>query len=150
MFQFRIFERNLLQYCFTVRMITIKKYNRKYISWKEIILQQWSNNIKNIFKNISSDYFWEVKVCIFKYVLVAIDNRTNAEFSTHLCKRLFLGDISILGCFLATRLSLILLTKADRPEGPLFLLEKEDKRGKEISNWQTHHVIILFILRRQF
>ena len=48
------------------------------------------------------------------------------SFATHLCERLFLGDVSILGRFIAARLSLVLLAEADRPEGPLFLLENEE------------------------
>jgi len=47
------------------------------------------------------------------------------SFATHLCEWLFLGDVSILGRFIAARLSLVLLAEADRPEGPLFLLENE-------------------------
>lgn len=50
------------------------------------------------------------------------------SLATHLCERLFLGDVSILGRFVAIRLSLVLLAEADRPEGPLFLLENEEIR----------------------
>jgi len=52
-----------------------------------------------------------------------------SDLSTHLGEWLFLGDVSILGCFLAARLSLVLLAEADRPEGPLFLLEA-NKRAR--------------------
>ena len=56
--------------------------------------------------------------------------------ATHLCEWLFLGDVSILGRFIAARLSLVFLAEADRPEGPLFLLENE-KRPSD-SDRQTH------------
>jgi len=49
-------------------------------------------------------------------------------YATHLCEWLFLGDVSILGRFVAARFSLVLLAEADRPEGPLFLLENEETR----------------------
>lgn len=58
------------------------------------------------------------------------------SFSTHLCERLFLGDVSILGRFVAARLSLVLLAEADRSEGPLFLLENEETPPD--NDQQTH------------
>lgn len=49
------------------------------------------------------------------------DEPAKVKCCTHLRERFLLGDVSILGRFLAGRLALILLAEADRPEGPLFL-----------------------------
>lgn len=51
----------------------------------------------------------------------SVQRSDKVRFFTHLCKRLLLGDVSILGRFFTGRLVLVLLAEADRPEGPLFL-----------------------------
>lgn len=63
-------------------------------------------------------------MCFFISPSIGQHNYMNAlSLCTHLCERLLLGDVSVLGRFLATRLGLVLLAEADRSEGPLFLLE---------------------------
>jgi hypothetical protein len=65
----------------------------------------------------------EISKSSFSQLQATTRDLVTSDLSTHLGEWLFLGDVSILGCFLAARLSLVLLAEADRPEGPLFLLE---------------------------
>lgn len=84
--------------------------------------------LKNaVFSSVISSAASSFGVTMYSYV---------CSFATHLCEWLFLGDVSILGRFVAARLSLVLLAEADRPEGPLFLLE--NKETPSDSDRQTH------------